>query len=303
MKEIVLITGAHGVIAQELSQRLSNAFEVRLLSRFPEQKNEFKWNIDKHFIDDNALKDISHIVHLAGANVLEKKWTEARRSEIVSSRVKSADMLLRLLQNQNQHIKTFVTASAIGFYGNETSERIFVEDDVKGTGFLSDVVLRWEQAADAFADEGIAQRVVKLRTGIVLSAQGGALPKMGGFVKRYIGAAFGSGKQYMPWIHVDDICAIYEFVLRNTMANGVFNAVAPHQLTNAEFMKVLAEVLKKPLIMPNIPSFVLKSILKESASALLEGTRVSPQKIINAGFEFAYPNLKPALDNLLSEAK
>ncbi|MCO6494742.1 MAG: TIGR01777 family oxidoreductase [Bacteroidetes bacterium] len=301
MKEVVLITGAHGMIAKELAHKLSNSFDIRMLSREPSGKNEFLWDINTHFVDEKAFENVAHIIHLSGANVIEKKWTDSRKSEIVSSRVKSAGLLLEILQQRGQKIKTFISASAIGFYGNETSQRVFTEEDIKGEGFLSDVVLRWEQAADSFEVDGFADRVVKLRIGIVLSPKDGALPKMCLSVKSYMGAAFGSGNQYMPWIHIDDICAIYEFALKNSEMKGVYNAVAPEQPTNKEFTKALAKVLNKPLFMPNIPSFLMKMVLGESASALLEGTRVSPEKIMKLGYRFIFPDLNPALYNLLIE--
>jgi len=299
MKEIVLITGANGLIAKELSKRLEKEYTVRFLTRKKQNANEFEWNVNASTIDGTALENVSHIIHLAGAGVAEKRWTEERKKEIISSRVGSAGLLLKTLQKKNQKLKSFVSASGINYYGTETTEKIFTEKDGPGHDFLSKVTSVWEQAADEFKNQRVAERVVKLRTGVVLSEKEGALKKMLPTIKAGIGSPLGTGKQYMPWIHIQDICSMYEFALKNSELDGAFNAVAPEHATNKDLTVQAAEVLKKPLFMPNVPAFVLKLLFGELSVAVLEGSRASSGKIQHAGFQFKFPDLKEALKDLL----
>ncbi|MFL9833027.1 TIGR01777 family oxidoreductase [Chryseobacterium terrae] len=299
MKEIVLITGASGAIAKMLSKRIEKDYTVRFLTRKKESENEFEWDIENNIIEENAFENVSHIIHLAGANISEKRWTEDRKKELISSRVDSAKLILNALKKKNLKLKSFISASGINFYGTKTTDKIFTENDDPGNDFLSEVVVVWEKAADEFKEQNVAERVVKLRTAVVLSKNEGALAKMMTPVKLGIGSPLGSGKQYMPWIHIDDICAMYEFALKNPEIEGSYNASAPQHTTNENLTKLIAKVLNKPLWMPNVPSFILKLIFGELADALLEGSRASSEKIKKAGFEFQFPDLKVALEDLL----
>jgi uncharacterized protein (TIGR01777 family) len=299
MKEIVLITGANGLVAKELSKKLEKEFSVRFLTRKKKNSNEFEWDIKNQSIDETAFENVSHILHLAGANISEKRWTDERKKELISSRVDSAGLILKTLREKNIKLKSFISASGINYYGTKTTEKIFIEKDDPGNDFLSEVVVLWERAADDFKEQNVAERVVKIRTAVVLSEKDGALKKMIPTIKMGIGSPLGTGKQYMPWIHIKDICSIYEFALKKSELNGAFNATSPEHTTNENLTKKIAEVLKKPLFMPNVPSFVLKLIFGELASALLEGSRASSEKIQNAGFEFKFPDLKEALEDLL----
>lgn len=299
MKEIVLITGANGLTAQKLSEKLNKTYSVRFLTRKKKRQNEFEWDLTKGTIDEAALSGVRHIIHLSGANISEKRWTKKRKQEIISSRVDTARLLLDVLKQNNSKIASFISASAVGFYGTATTEKIYTEKDAKGTDFLSDVVFRWEQAADLFLNEGVAERVVKIRSGVVLSEAGGALTKMKLPIQHYAGAALGKGNQYMPWIHIEDICSVYEYSIQNPKLKGVYNAVSPMHITNKEFTKELARALKKPLLFPNIPGGLIKLVFGEASVILLEGSRVSADKIKEEGFRFKYPTLKPALENLL----
>ncbi|AZA98888.1 TIGR01777 family protein [Chryseobacterium joostei] len=303
MKEIVLITGASGMIARELVKRIGNEYDIRLLTRKKERNNEYEWDIKKGTIDESALENVSHIIHLAGANISEKRWTEERKKELISSRIDSAGLLLNTLKKKDIRLKSFISASGINYYGTETTEKNFTEKDSAGSDFLSEVVVLWEKAAEKFKEQNIAERVVKIRTSVVLSEKDGALKKMIPPIKSYIGSPLGSGKQYMPWIHIEDICSIYEFALRNTSINGAYNAVSPQHATNTDLTKKIAEVLNKPLFMPNVPGFILKLMFGELATAILEGSRASSQKIQEAGFQFQFPDLKEALENLLNHEK
>lgn len=303
MKEIVLITGASGMIARELVKRIGNEYDIRLLTRKKERNNEYEWDIKKGTIDESAVENVSHIIHLAGANISEKRWTEERKKELISSRIDSAGLLLNALKEKNIRLKSFISASGINYYGTETTEKVYTEHDPAGHDFLSEVVVLWEKAAEKFKEQNIAERVVKIRTAVVLSEKDGALKKMIPPIKSYIGSPLGNGKQYMPWIHVEDICSIYEFALKNTAINGAYNAVSPQHATNTDLTKKIAEVLNKPLFMPNVPGFILKLMFGELATAILEGSRASSQKIQEAGFQFQFPDLKKALENLLNHKK
>ncbi|MEG0925211.1 TIGR01777 family oxidoreductase [Chryseobacterium sp.] len=299
MKEIVLITGASGMIAKELVKKIGNEYDIRLLTRKKVHSNEYEWDLKKGTIDDSALDNVSHIIHLAGANISEKRWTAERKKELISSRIDSAELLLNTLKKKNIRLKSFISASGINYYGTETTEKIYTEQDPAGNDFLSEVVVLWEKAAEQFKEQDIAERVVKIRTAVVLSEKEGALKKMVPPIKSYIGSPLGSGKQYMPWIHIEDICSIYELALKNSGIYGAYNAVSPQHATNTDLTKKIAEVLNKPLWMPNVPGFMLKLIFGELAIAILEGSRASSQKIQNAGFQFKFPDLKNALTDLL----
>lgn len=301
MKEIVLITGASGAIARVLSKKLENQYSIRFLTRKKEAENEFEWDLENQIVDENAFENISHIIHLAGANISEKRWTEDRKKELISSRVDSAKLILNILKKKNLKLRSFISASGINFYGTKTTDKIFTENDAPGNDFLSEVVVVWEKAADEFKEQNIAERVVKIRTAVVLSKNEGALAKMMTPIQFGIGSPLGSGKQYMPWIHIDDICSIYEFALKNPEVEGSYNASAPQHTTNENLTKLIVNVLNKPLFMPNVPTFILKLIFGELADALLEGSRASSEKIEKAGFEFQFPDLKMALEDLLKK--
>ncbi|MBP2615359.1 TIGR01777 family oxidoreductase [Chryseobacterium jejuense] len=301
MKEVVLITGANGLIAKELAKKIGNEFEVRFLTRKKRQANEYEWDLKKGTIDESALENVSHIIHLAGANISEKRWTAERKKELIASRVDSATLLRNTLRKKEIKLKSFISASGINFYGTLTTEKIYSENDPPGHDFLSEVVVLWERAADHFKEQNLAERIVKIRTAVVLSEKEGALKKMLPPIQYGIGSALGSGKQYMPWIHIEDICSIYELALKNTHFHGAYNAVSPQHITNSDLTKKIAEVLKKPLFMPNVPAFVLKMLFGELANAILEGSRASSQKIQNAGFQFKFPDLHQSLNNLLKK--
>lgn len=302
MKEVVLITGANGLIAKELAKKIGNEFDVRFLTRKKRQPNEYEWDLKKGTIDESALENVSHIIHLAGANISEKRWTAERKKELISSRVDSASILRNTLRKKEIKVKSFISASGINYYGTKTTEKIYSENDSPGHDFLSEVVVLWECAADHFKEQNLADRVVKIRTAVVLSEKEGALKKMLPPIQYGIGSALGSGKQYMPWIHIEDICSIYEFALKHPTLHGAYNAVSPQHATNAELTQKIAEVMNKPLFMPNVPTFVLKMLFGELANAILEGSRASSQKIQATGFEFKFPELKVALNDLLKNS-
>ncbi len=297
----VLITGASGLIGTELTNYLlKNNFDVIHLSRSRKNNSSvptFIWDINKQYLEDGALDNVNHIIHLAGAGIADKRWTEKRKQEIIDSRTKSAELLFNEITKLDKKPDTFISASAIGYYGAITSKKIFTEEDKPANDFQGKVCQLWEKSADKFDELKI--RTVKLRFGVVLSEKGGALKKMILPTKLGIGSALGSGKQYLPWVHVDDVVKIIKKSIGDQLMKGVFNVVAPSYNIYNDFAKTLAAVLKKPFFMPNVPSFVLKLIFGEMAQIILEGSRVSSQKIIDSGYEFQFPNLKNALEDLL----
>jgi len=299
-KETILITGARGAIAKHLSALILHDYHIKFLTRKKTHDNEYSWDLKTKNIDRAAFKDVDHIIHLSGAHIADKRWTAKRKIEIMSSRVDSAKLILETLKENRIKIDSFISASAVGYYGAKTSDSVFSEQDEGGVDFLSAVCHEWEKIAERFASENAARRTVILRFGIVLSKNEGVLPKMNLPVRLNLGAYFGNGSQFMPWIHIEDLCAMLQFVLKHKAAEGKFNAVAPEHVTNKIFTDCLAQCLHKRIWLPNIPSFMIRLLFGESSILLLEGSRISSQKITEAGFRFKYPALKTALENLLA---
>ncbi|MES2629642.1 MAG: TIGR01777 family oxidoreductase [Bacteroidota bacterium] len=298
--ETVLITGGSGMIGSRLSEMLNKkGYSVRHLVRHP-QGNErfpsFAWSVRRNYIDPAALQDVDHVIHLAGSGIADQRWTESRKRVIVSSRVDTLHLLYQKLSEQSIRIKTLVSASGINYYGMRDPEHINREEDPAGKDFLSAVCVKWEQEALKFPPD---TRVVMLRTATVLSKKGGALERLAKPVKLYAGAPLGSGRQWFPWIHIDDLCRMYIHALENPLA-GPYNAVSSEHITNEGFTKKLAAILKKPLWLPNIPGWVMKLLFGELAVVLLYGNRAENQKIRSTGFVFKYPEVEPALKEALS---
>ncbi|MDG1698415.1 MAG: TIGR01777 family oxidoreductase [Polaribacter sp.] len=289
----ILITGGTGLIGKRLKQILIDKnHDVIVLSRSPKKEHEFKWDISSNYIDDQALQNTDYIIHLAGAGIAEKRWKTKRKYQIIDSRVESANLLFEKINTLKINLKGFISASGIGYYGTTTSEVVFEETDKVGTDFLAYVCQKWEQAATQFSKKNIP--VTILRTGIVLSAKGGALTKM----KTPIISPLGSGKQYMPWIHIDDLCNLYIKSVEEELI-GIFNAVAPEHHTNKSFSKALAKSFKRPYLGIGIPSFLLRFLFGKMAVILLEGSRISVKKIEkNTNFSFEFSTLSKALHNL-----
>ena len=299
-KSRVLISGGNGLIGQQLCLSLQEkGYEAGILSRSPRPNSttpSYSWNIDRNLIDREAINNCDFIIHLAGANIGAKRWTRKRKKEILNSRVGSIDLIYNNIDKNNNRLKAFISASAIGYYGALTSEHIFTETDNAATDFLGETCNSWEQAADKFS--GIGVRTVKIRTGVVLSKEGGALSKLLLPVKLGLASAIGTGKQYMPWIHLDDLCDIYIQAIEDQALSGAYNAVAPEAITNKEFTRKMAQALHKPFWFPNIPAFVMKMLLGKMSTMLLKGSRVSSDKIQAAGYTFQFPELESALKDV-----
>jgi uncharacterized protein len=297
----ILITGGGGLIGRYLtSALLSEGYIVFHLSRSASQQGNvraFKWDPSKGKIDPNALEGVDYIIHLAGANIGEKRWTGKRKEEIVLSRVQATRLLQKTVEEHKIKLEGFISASAIGYYGSVTSEKIFIEDDPPATDFLGTTCKQWEEVADLFGNAGV--RTVKIRTAVVLEKNDSALTKLMAPARFGFLLQTGTGRQYMPWIHIKDLCNIYLKAIKDQDMSGPYNAVSPQHITQKEFIETLASVMKKGIFPIPVPSFVLKTVLGEMSDVVLKGSRISSDKIVNSGYRFNFENLENALRNVI----
>ena len=298
----VLVTGGTGLIGKQLCKLLkATGYKVAILSRHKStDQNTYYWNINENYIDPDALTKTEYIIHLAGANIAEKRWTKKRKQKLIDSRIKSTNLLFEKVKVLNPTLKGFIAASGVGYYGAITSHKIYVENDPSGNDLLSIICQLWEKATNQFNLLNI--RTVLFRTGVVLSKDGGAFAKLIKPIKLVFGAALGNGQQFMPWIHIDDLCQMYLYAIENTELSGIYNAVAPEHITNKTLTHKLSRAFHKKIWLPNIPTFVLKLILGKMAIMLLNGSRVSSEKIEKTTFNFNYKTLDTALNNLLEKS-
>ncbi len=301
MSQTVLVTGGTGLVGSRLKQLLlERGYQVRFLSRNPEKVSQiesFVWDVNQQSVDEKALSGVDYIIHLAGAGVADKKWTKQRKKEILESRTLSTRLLRTALAKTDHTVKAFISASAIGYYGWDTGGVWKKEESRFGDDFLATVTKAWEAEIDEVGKLGV--RIAMLRIGVVLSEKGGALKEITKPVRLGVGAPLGSGNQYMSWIHVDDLCNMFIHAMEDQNIKGIYNAVAPNPVTNKELSRLSAQILGKPFFLPNVPGFVLKLVLGEMASMVLGGSRVSSEKIQSNGFQFSFPEVKPALNDLL----
>ncbi|OKL39215.1 TIGR01777 family oxidoreductase [Pontibacter flavimaris] len=294
----ILITGGSGLVGMRLSELLiDQGYEVAHLSRKPDKVSSyktFKWDVKNGYIDESALTYADYIVNLAGASIAAEKWTDERKKEILKSRVDSTNLLHKCLGRPEHHVKGFISASAIGIYG-DAGDQLMSEESTYGDDFLAEVCKAWEAAAWQMRDLGL--RTVILRLGIVLSPKGGALPQIARPVKMMAGAPLGTGRQYMSWIHIDDLCRLFIRAIEDTQLEGVYNAVAPHPVTNKEFTQELAEAMNKPLVLPKVPAFAINLMMGEMSEVVLASQRVSANKVLQTGFTFEYNYLEDALES------
>ena len=299
MKKI-LISGATGLVGKKLSKKLhERGYKVEILVRSKDQESDFKsylWNYEKGVLEEGALDNTYIFIHLAGATI-SKRWTESYKKEIYNSRINSAQFIYEQMQKQNIHPEAVISSSAAGIYGQTTSQTIFTEKDPAADDFLGKVCKDWEEKALQFRNLG--SRVVCVRTSTVLSEKGGALEVLKKPIELNVGAVLGTGDQYFPWIHIDDLVNIYVKAVECVTIDGAYNASAPDFVTNKILTKTIADHLGKTIWLPNIPKFVIKTALGEMSVLALEGSRISPDKIINEGFNFAYERLDSALADVL----
>jgi len=289
----VLITGGTGLIGTQLQGILiSKGHQVVILTRNPTEEHHFKWDIKQNYIDEKAFENLDYIIHLAGAGIADKKWTDARKKVLIDSRVESANLLFNKIKELNIPLNKFISSSGIGFYGAKTSDKIYKEEDKPADDFISEICIKWENAAHQFKSLNIPVNII--RTGIVLSKNGGALQKMN--TPLFL-SAIGSGKQYMPWIHIDDICNLYVEAIENKSFPVIINGTAPEHHTSKSFMQILGKTIKKPVTPFNVPGFILKLGFGELADILLEGSRVSAEKT-KSFYTFKFPDLSTALKDI-----
>ena len=297
----ILVTGSTGLIGSALVPHLGDdghAVTRLLRSRVSPGEKGILWDIQSGTLDPAPLEGFDAVVHLAGENIGAGRWSLTRKAIIRDSRVKGTRLLSETLARLEQPPKVLVCASAMGFYGDR-AEEILNEESSGGTGFLPDLCREWEAASEPAAEKGI--RVVHLRIGLVLSAQGGALKKMLPPFKMGVGGRLGSGKQYMSWIALDDLVGVIEHVIRNDTLAGPVNAATPNPVTNQEFTKTIGRVLGRPTVFP-VPSFAVRLLFGEMGDALLlASARLEPARLAASGFAFRYPELEPALRHVLNK--
>ncbi len=302
MSKNILLTGGSGFIGKKLSDLLINqGYTISILSRTERKASAaityYKWNIKNNYIDEDSVLKADYIIHLAGEGIAEKKWSNKRKKEIIDSREKPIDLIYSVLKKHNKSLDAFVSASAVGIYGAFTSENICTEETPAANDFLGETCQKWETATECIKSLGI--RTVIIRTGLVLGKGDGFLKKLIPLFKYRLGSIIGTGKQYMPWIHIDDLCHIYLLAITNTNMNGPYNAGVADNTNNTIFSKALANVYGYSIWLPKVPSFIIRLIMGEMSKIVLTGQRISTQKIENAGFKFKYSNLEPALISCL----
>lgn len=298
----ILITGATGLVGNKLVSSLrkdNHSIHYLSTSKSKLKKNlnykGFYWNPSTGEIDKKAFEDVSIIIHLAGASI-SKKWTKAYKKEILESRVEGANLIFETLKTNPNKVERFISASAIGIYPNDLNY-IYHEDNTQiDDSFLGEVTELWEKSANQFKSLSIL--VSTIRIGVVFAKESGALVEMTKPIKYGLGAVLSSGQQYVSWIHVDDLVAIFKYVLDNNL-NGVYNAVSPYPITNEELTKAIAKTINKPLFLPNVPKFMLNLLLGEMHIILTSSQNVSSRKILDDGFQFHFASLNKSLQNLL----
>lgn len=305
----IAITGATGLVGKKLTTTLleryqgKEALEVRIISRQKtisfnsKQVKSFVWNPENNSIDHEALKDVDIVVHLAGEGVADGRWTDKRKKRIRDSRIHGTNLLMQELKSLSSIPKKFISASAIGIYGDKGNKSLD-ESSALGEGFLAELCKDWESGVQ---NHGIAgMKAYSLRIGIVLAKEGGALSKMLPPFKLGVGGILGNGQQHMSWIHINDLVGQIIFLIENDCSVGVYNAVAPSAVTNYQFTKTLGKVLKRPTLFP-APAFGLKVIFGEMSEILLASQLVHPIAFLKAGYKFQFHSLETALENLLTK--
>lgn len=304
MKKNVLISGGTGFIGKHLTNLLvQNGFSVSILSRSEKQNlpdvSYYKWDVSSNYVDEKAVLNADFIIHLAGENIAEKRWTAKRKAAIIDSREQSAQLLFEVLKNNDKKPEAFISASGIGIYGAINGDDVCTENTIPANDFLGSTCQKWEVTTELISNLNI--RTAKIRTGLVLGKDDGFLKKLIPIFKYRLGSALGSGKQYMPWIHINDLCAIYLEAINNTKMGGAYNAAISDNTTNNIFSKTLAKIYGYSIWLPNIPAFLIKLALGEMAQIVLKGRRVSSEKIEKLGFKFQFSILEDALRNCLEK--
>ncbi|MDX1444766.1 TIGR01777 family oxidoreductase [Lishizhenia sp.] len=298
MGKKIVIAGGSGLVGQALQDYLrKEGHQVYVLSRKEKSDpNYYYWNPSLKKIDANAIEGTQVLINLSGQGIADSRWTEARKKELLSSRVVPTQFLFSVFQHSNT-LEQYISASGINCYPLNNYDKVYKEEDAYGDDFLSHIVKEWEKSADLF--QSIC-KVAKLRTSVVLTPTGGALATIAKPIKLYVGSPLGSGKQWMPWITITDLTRMFGHVIQQELS-GTYNAIA-NANTNKDFTEKLAKVLHKPLVLPNVPGFVLKLVLGEMSTMVLEGIQASNEKVKAKGFTFKYKELPQALEHVLKGA-
>ena len=297
----LLITGATGLIGKSLVKKLEERGHfVNILTRKKTGKfNEFQWSPEKNFIEDEAFEGIESVIHLAGATIA-KRWTDDYKKELYSSRINAANLIKSYCDKYQIKLNSFISASGINYYGTFTTNEILKEETpIRKLDFLAQLSKDWESAAYQFSE--ISERVVCLRTSMVLAKNGGSFVPLKKLTNFNLASPVGTGEQWMNWIHLEDLVNLYVEAVENENFNGSYNAVADEVTSNKLFMKTLAEKSGKYFLPIAVPEFVMKLVLGEMSSIILEGTRASNEKIKSTGFTFKYAKLEETFDNLLKK--
>lgn len=300
----VMITGGTGMVGNVLSRMLeAKGYQVIILTRSAKNKEKkgniryAEWDPGRQTIDVAALQSADFIIHLAGAGVVDKKWTSAYRKEILESRTLSSKLILDNLRNHSHQVKAIISSSAIGWYGADTVPgKMFVETDPPSDDFLGTTCRLWEESIENPPGK---IRVCKLRTGIVLSNDGGALAEFKKPLRFGIAGIIGDGRQMVSWIHIEDLCRMFIYAIENETLQGSYNAVAPAPVNNRKLTLTLANAVRGRFYIPvNVPSFILKIMMGSRSVEVLKSTTVSCEKIKQAGFTFLYPSIEAAISQL-----
>lgn len=299
----ILITGGTGLLGTAISKSLlEKGHEVCYLSRtenLSAEIKQYKWDIAKAKIDIKAFDGVTDVVHLAGAGVADKRWTANRKTQIADSRIASAQLLSNTIIENELPVQNFISASAIGIYGNRDDEWLY-ENSAPENNWLADICQQWEAATDDLTEWGI--RTANVRIGLVMANNGGALAKLTTGVKLGVNPILGDGKQYYSWIHIDDLVGIFIHLLNNENIIGPINAVAPEPVDNRTFTIAIQKAMGKKALNPKMPRLAMDLALGEMASVLFDSARVSADLIQEKGYQFKFEKIDKALTNLLSNA-
>lgn len=290
----ILIAGGTGLIGRQLGRLLlEQGYSVHLLTRTPRSPGEYLWNPAAGTLDPAALEGVDAIINLAGAGIADKRWTVARKKELIESRVQSALVLAKYLAEAKKRPEVYISASAVGFYGNSGEAEMLETDAPADESFMVQCCRAWEDAADQVSAVGI--RIVKFRIGIVLAKEGGALREIIKPLYFGLGAYFGDGRAWWPWVHRDDVCRAFVHAIEHAEMSGVYNLVAPHPVRGKALVQSTARAMRRPAVFLPAPAFVLRLLLGEMYAAVLNSNRVSAQKLLDTDFVFRFPQLDPAL--------
>lgn len=298
MKKILIAGGTSFVGKQLIDFLVGKSYSIHVLTRKPSANSTenicfFRWDVERQYIDKKAFEGVEILINLTGANIGEKRWTNDRKKEIIDSRIKSINLLYQYISENKFNINTFISSSAVGFYGAVTTEKTFAETSESGNNFLASVCQKWEDAALKFKDLGVS--TVILRKGVILGKEGGMVKKLSPLAQLGINVSLGSGEQYLPWIDIRDLLRLYDFFLSNPQLSGIYNAVATEQITMNDFSKVLLKSFGKKSFLPNAPAFVIRLLFGEMAVMLLEGSKVSNDKLKSTGFSFEFDTIEKSL--------